>query len=110
MHTGYEIYNSQNEYTTKDGKIYTEEMFREDYSAVVSQKMAVYVYGNTITEAYPLSYLRGINRIKNDVPDEEAIVIINDMKQLEESESSPIERIAASLEYLVLLFMEDKNQ
>ena len=88
MFAGYEVYDKEKEYVTKDGKIYSEEMFRRDYPAVVSQKMAVYVYGNTITQAFPLAYLRGINGIEN---------------------STPLERIAASLEYLVLLFMGNRQ-
>ena len=109
MYTGYEIYNKNNEYTTKDGQIYTAEMFENDFTAVNSQTMAVYVYGNTITEAHPMSYLRGINKIENDVLDEEAIAQINAIQQINETENSPIERIASSLEYLVLLFMENKQ-
>ena len=107
MYTGYEIYSPKNEYFTKDGQIYTEEMFSRDYPAVHSEKIVVYLYGGTVTKAYTMSYLRGINRIKNDVTDEEAIIEFNRIKQLDDTESTAIERIAASLEYLILLFMED---
>lgn len=109
MYTGYEIYNKNNEYSTKDGQIYTPEMFEKDYTAVHSQTIAVRVYGNTIVEAHPMSYLRGINKIENDVSDEEAIAQINAIQQINETENTPIERIASSLEYLVLLFMGDKS-
>ncbi len=109
MFAGYEVYDKEKEYVTKDGKIYSEEMFRRDYPAVVSQKMAVYVYGNTITQAFPLAYLRGINGIENSMTDGNAMMLINERKQLDETENTPLERIAASLEYLVLLFMGNRQ-
>lgn len=109
MFVGYEIYNKEKEYATKDGRIYTAEMFEINYPAVHSQTMAVYVYENVIAEAHPLSYLRGINQIDNSFTDEEAIIKINEQKQLDETENTPIERIAASLEYLILLLMENKQ-
>ena len=71
--------------------------------------MAVYVYGNTITQAFPLAYLRGINGIENSMTDGNAMMLINERKQLDETENTPLERIAASLEYLVLLFMGNRQ-
>jgi hypothetical protein len=109
MFVGYEIYDKEKEYTTPDGEIYTPEMFIKNYSAAISETMAVYVYENTITDAHTMSYLRGKYNITNDVNNEMAIAIINNNVQIEKTESTPIERIAASLEYLVLLFMKEKE-
>lgn len=104
----YALYNPEKTYTTKEGKIYTSEMFALDYPAVHSANMAVYLFGNTIENASTVSYLRGINRIKPELTDEDAMKELTYKYELEETESTPIERIAASLEYLTLLFMGDK--
>ena len=102
----YAIYDEKKEYTTADGKIYTKEMFYKNYPVAYSQQMAVFLYGNTIDDGIPVSYLLGKHGIGTENI-EEGIKKVNEMVRLKSDESTPIERIAASLEYLVLLFMED---
>ena len=55
------------------------------------------------------SYLIGINRISSKYTDEEALSILSNMEEEKETESTPIERIAAALEYIELLLMQKEN-
>ena len=106
MSGNYEIYNPQNAYLTKDGQIYTEAMFMKDYPASVITTMVVYLYGRTIDHAETFDYLRGKHGIKVDIPDDVALNMIASEEEGIATESTPIERIAASLEFLVLQSMK----
>ena len=50
-------------------------------------------------------YLRGINRVKADATDEEAIEQISHAEIVKLTESTPLERIASALEFLELVNM-----
>lgn len=105
MITTYEIYNSEKSYTTKDGQIYTPEEFKRDYPAVNIEKMVVEVMGTVIISVFSFSYLKGINGVKADIPDEQALNLISQAEDIKKTESSPMERIAAALEFLEILNM-----
>ena len=81
-------------------------MFYDNYPAAYSQQMAVFLYGNTIEDGIPVSYLLGKHGIDTENV-EDGMKAVNEMIRLKGDESAPMERIAASLEYLVLLLMED---
>ena len=70
--------------------------------------MVVALYGRTVLKVETFDYLRGINRIKADVSDEEALAIISYNEDKARSESDTQERIAAALEFIELLMMGDK--
>lgn len=98
-----ELYNRNNEYYTKEGQIYSYEKAINDYPAIPYAKMVVFLFGRTVTDMNTFDYLCGINRIKADVPDDEALSIIAKAYEDAETESTPLERIASSLEYLTMI-------
>lgn len=101
----YEIYDKEKEYFTKDGQIYSYEKVKEDFPAVDYTKLVVTLYGRTVEKVETFDYLKGINRIKADVTDDEALTLIEKAEELKRTESTPLERIAAALEYLELVNM-----
>lgn len=101
----FELYDKEKEYYTKDGQIYSYDAVQRDYPAVDFTKLVVMLYGRTVLKVETFDYLRGINRVKADATDEEALEQIAHAEMVKATESTPIERIASSLEYLVLLKM-----
>lgn len=101
----FELYNKENEYYTKDGQIYSYDKVKKDYPAVDFTKLVVMLYGRTVLKVETFDYLRGINRIKADIPDEEALSQIEHAEIVKATESTPIERIASALEFLELVNM-----
>jgi len=103
----WELYTGQILYDI-DGKILTEEDIHNRYPASIAEKTAVKVVGNILIDIKTLLQLCAQYNV--DYQAEDAIDQINYKVYLEQTKSSPLERIAASLEYLVLLSMEDKNK
>lgn len=101
----FELYNKEKEYFTKDGQIYSYEKVKKDFPAVDHTKMVAILYGRTILRMETFDYLRGINRIKADVSDKEAISQIANAEMVKLTESTPLERIAAALEFIELINM-----
>lgn len=104
-----ELYNKNNDYYTKEGRIFTYEDALKKYPAIPYTKMVVFLFGRTVTDMNTFDYLRGINRIKADVPDDEALSIISKSYEDAETESTPLERIASSLEYLAMINLGGTN-
>jgi uncharacterized protein involved in propanediol utilization len=98
----YEIYNPKNTYITDDGNYITPELFALEHNSVNERLIAVGLEGRTIVEVKDYDYLRSKYSISSDVSDEQALKIINEAVKLASEESTPLERIAASLEYIVL--------
>ena len=101
----FELYNKENEYYTKNGQIYDYDAVKKDYPAVDFTKLVVMLYGRTVLKVETFDYLRGINRVKADVSDEEALSQIAHAEIVKATESRPIERIASALEFLNLVYM-----
>lgn len=101
----FELYNKENEYYTKDGQIYSYDEVKKDYPAVDFTKLVVMLYGRTVLKVETFDYLRGINQIRADVTDEEALSQIAHAEMVKTKESTPIERIASALEFLELVNM-----
>lgn len=104
-----ELYNKNNEYYTKEGQIFTYEDAIKKYPAIPYTKMVVFLFGRTVTDMNTFDYLCGINRIKADVPDDESLSIIAKSYEDAETESTPLERIASSLEYLAMINLGGAN-
>lgn len=98
----YEIYNPENVYVTQDGNYVTPEQFAIEHNSVFDRPIAVGLEGRTIVKVEDYGYLLSIYKISNDVPTENALNIINEKVKIDSEENTPIERIAASLEYIVL--------
>lgn len=101
----FELYDKEKEYYTKDGQIYDYDAVKKDYPAVDFTKLVVMLYGRTVLKVETFDYLRGINRVKADVSDEEALSQIAHAEMVKETESTALERIASALEFLELLNM-----
>ena len=101
----FELYDKEKEYYTKDGQIYDYDAVKKDYPAVDFTKLVVMLYGRTILKVETFDYLRGINRVKADLTDEEALEQIAHAEMVKLTESTPLERIASALEYLELVKM-----
>lgn len=101
------LYTGQILYTL-DGQLLTEEDMHNKYPMSVAEQVAVRLIESTLLEVK--SYLQLCAEYGVDSQAEDAIDQINYKVYLEQTKNSPLERIAASLEYLVLLSMEDKNK
>lgn len=97
-----ELYNSEKTYISKDGKLITKEDFYKIYPAAQYVKMVVFLEGNAISEAYTFDYLVSHYVISDIFNDEQKVQMIEKMKNDEETESTPIERIASALEYIAM--------
>lgn len=104
-----ELYNKNNEYYTKEGQIFTYEDAVKKYPAIPYTEMVVFLFGRTITDMNTFDYLRGINRIKANITDVEALSIIAKEYSDSKTESTPLERIASSLEYLTMINLGGAN-
>ena len=109
MYKEYELYNKNNDYFTDNGQIITHEMMLEKYPAIEHTKMLVTLFGRTVLDIKTMDYMRGINRIKGNVSDADAIAIIQSNDYYTETESTTQERIAAALEFIELIMMENKT-
>ena len=101
----FELYDKNKDYFTKDGQIYSYDVVKKEYPAVDFTKLVVMLYGRTVLKVETFDYLRGINRIKADIPDEEALSQIANAEMVKLTESTPLERIAAALEFIELINM-----
>ena len=100
LYTGQELYDL-------DGTVVTEEMIHNRFPASVAEQVAVRVAGNTLIEIK--TFLQLCAEYDVNYQSKDAMDLINYKVSLENTKNSPLERIAASLEYLVLLRMEDVN-
>lgn len=98
-----ELYDKSKDYFTKEGQFFTYEDAVKKYPAIPYTKMVVFLFGRTVIDMNTFDYLRGINRIKSNVSDEDAIYIISKNYEDSKTESTPLERIASSLEYLTMI-------
>ena len=101
----FELYDKEKEYYTKDGQIYSYDVVKKDYPAVDFTKLVVMLYGRTVLKVETFDYLKGINRVKADATDEEALEQIAHAEMVKLTESTPLERIASALEFLELVNM-----
>ena len=101
----FELYNKENEYYTKDGQIYSYEEVKKDFPAVDFTKLVVKLFGRTVLDVKTFDYMRGINKVKVDATDEEALSQIAHAEMVKETESTALDRIASALEFLELVNM-----
>ena len=105
MTESYELYNKENEYYTKDGQIYSYEAVKKDFPAVDFTKLVVKLFGRTVLDVQTFDYMRGINKVRADVTDEEALSQIAHAEMVKATESTALDRIASALEFLELVNM-----
>lgn len=101
-------YNGETLYLP-DGTEFTEEKMHMKYPASVVEDMAVNCVGVTMLDAKTLLYVRAEYGISEDVSDEEAFKIMRQMDEDKATESTPLERIAAVLEYLCMIVSQEKE-
>lgn len=97
-----EFYNPEKEYVTKDGQFIDKEEFYKKYPAAKSIKMVVFLEGNALMEAYTFDYLQEHYLIPSMLDDNGKLSLIQKMVNDEQTENSPIERIASALEYIAM--------
>lgn len=95
-------YNNETLYLP-DGTEFTPEMMQSYYPASVAEDMAVNVIELVMLEAKPVSYVRAEYMIPSGISDEEAFKRMEQIDRENATKSSPLERIAASLEYLCMM-------
>lgn len=109
-----QFYDKNKTYFTPQGKEITYEMFRKDYPAVDYTPMVCAIGGEVVIfEVYTFVSLCEKYDIGMDIDPEEALTKIQNAMENEKSESSPLERIASSLEYIVLYLIgkgENENE
>lgn len=105
----YEMYDPEKTYVTPDGNYITPEQFAIEHNVVFDRRIAVGLMGRTIMDVQDLGYMRALYGITSEIPDDEAFAIINMQVEIDKTESSPMERIAAALEYIELYLMDRSN-
>lgn len=91
-----------------NGKVFTHQDMVSQYPASLVEDMAVKVVGVTLLEVKTVLYARAMYNIPEEMTDEEAFKEMEKIDALNASESTPEERIASALEYLVMVFSEGK--
>lgn len=102
-------YNNETFYLP-DGTEFTPDMMRSKYPASVVEDMAVKVAGVTLLEVKTVLYVRAEYMIPSDLTDEEAFKKMMAIDYENATKSSPLERIAASLEYLCMVMSQEDKQ
>lgn len=100
-----EFYDTKKTYITKDGQLINKEKFEKLYPASLYTKMVVFLEGNALIESNTFEYLKAHYLIPDILSDEESLQTIQKLKNDELTESNPLERIAASLEYISMVYM-----
>lgn len=95
-------------YYTETGKAFTPIDMANQYPISTVEEMAIKVVGATLIDAKPLLYAREVYNIPPDATDEEAFKEMEKIDAINASESTPLERIASALEYLVMVMSEGK--
>lgn len=93
-------------YYKPDGSEYTIDMMHEDYPVSIVEDMAIKVVGMTILEIETMLCVRAEYGIDPEVSDEEALQQMEVIDAERATESTPLERIAASLEYLCMMYSQ----
>lgn len=99
-------YNNETLYLP-DGTEFTPDMMHSYYPASVAEEMAVKVVELVMFEAKPVSYARAEYNIPIDMSDEEAFKRMEQIDRENATKSTPLERIAASLEYLCMMLSQE---
>lgn len=110
-----EFYDSNKKYIKIDGEEYNEQTIVEDFPSIKSDGIVVFVEGMTRVVIYtaPLDYLLHKYNIPESLKTDEMLMQITLAVNDDKTESTPLERIAAALEFLVLQSMPnvgDKNE
>lgn len=106
----YEIYDAEKTYVTQDGNYVTSNQFAIEHNVVFDRCIVVGLMGRTIMDVQDFGYMRAVHGITSEISDNDALAIINKQVELNQTESTPIERIAAALEYIELYLMSGGGQ
>lgn len=101
-------YNNETLYLP-DGKEFTPDMMHSYYPVSVAEEMAVKVAGLTLLEAKTVALARAEYMIPLDMSDEDAFKLMEVKDYEKATMSTPLERIAASLEYLCMIMSQEGN-
>lgn len=99
-------YNNETLYWA-DGTEFTSDMMKHQYPASEVEEMAVKVVGVTLLEVKTVLYVRSEYMIPSDMSDEEAFKRMEAIDYENATKSTPLERIAASLEYLCMVLSQE---
>lgn len=105
----YEIYDTEKTYVTPDGNYVTPDQFAIEHNVVFDRRIAVGLMGRTVMDVQDFGYMRAVHGITSEISEDDALAIINKQVELDQNESSPMERIAAALEYIELYLMSRGN-
>ena len=93
-----------------DGTEFTSDMMQRQYPASVVEDMAVKVAGVTLLEVKTVLYVRAKYMIPSEMTDDEAFKRMEAIDYENATKSTPLERIAASLEYLCMIMSQEGQQ
>lgn len=97
-------------YYLPDGKEFTPDDMRTKYPASYVEDMAIQVMGVTLLKVETVTCIRAEYKIPSDMSDEEAFIKMGMIDVDNATKSTPLERIAASLEYLCMIFSQGGSQ
>lgn len=101
-----QLYNENTQYLKMDtGEAYTYETLLKQFPTIKNKNAVLLCFNNMIYGVYELDYLLWKYSISWDENIEIMLSRISDAVLSEKTENSPIERIAAALEFLVLQSM-----
>lgn len=105
----YELYDPNNTYVSEDGNYITPEEFKKAHNVAGERILVVKLSGRTIIGVYDYDYLISEYQVAGNTP-EENLELIERKDQLDATETPPLERIASSLEYMVVSMMGANNE
>lgn len=95
-----EFYDPEKTYISQNGQLINNEQFEKLYPASAFTKMVVFMEGNVLIEVNTFEYLKAHYLVPDILNDEESLQTIQKLRNDELTESTPLERIAAALEYI----------
>lgn len=105
----WKLYDKSETLYLPDGKAFTWGQMSTQYPISLAEEMAVKVVGLTLLEVKTKYFARALYNIPPEMTDEEAFIEMERQDYLNATESTPEERIASALEYLVMVISEGKE-
>lgn len=104
-----EQYSKNKKYEKPDGTPYTETELMTIFPSLAMGAL-IKIEGRTPVEAVSYEYTLSKMQIPKPATIEEGIKLINEQLYFEQTESTPIERIASMLEYIAMKMSEGKDE
>lgn len=101
----WEVYDKKKEYFDKEGQPFSYDRMLKEFPVVQAEKVCVDVIGSCIQSYNTMMQARADRLVDPEMTDKEACIYMTQYDELKERESTPLERIAAALEFIAMSYM-----